>query len=124
LDPAAYSHVRTVQLEPSPEGLTRIELSVQDAAVCRNDFADVRLTDTNSAQWAYLIDRDTRKDWLPLDVAPAITESGSTTYRLTLPASGALIDRIRLEFANIYFDRPFQLMAKIDGQDRFLTSDR
>lgn len=124
IDARAYTHARTVQLEPSPEGLTRIELSVQDAAVCRPDFADVRLTDAGSAQWAYLLDRDARREWLPLDVSNSVTENGATNYRLALPADLALIDGIRLDFPNAYFDRTYELTAKVDGQYQFLSSDR
>ncbi len=124
VDARAYSHMRPVQLTPSPEGLTRIELSVQDAAVCRPDFADVRLTGVDSAQWPYLLDRDARQEWLALEVASGESENSSTTYRLTLPASVALIDRIRVDFPDAYFDRTYQLTAKVDDQDQFLFSDR
>jgi hypothetical protein len=124
VDARAYTHTRPVQLEPSDEGLTRIELSVQDAAVCRPDFADLRLIDASSAQWPYLLDRDARQAWLPLQVSPGSTEDGSTTYRLTLPASIALLDRIRVDFPDGFFDRTYQLLAKVNGQDQYLASDR
>lgn len=115
IDPAAYSHTRPLQLEPSPEGLTRIELSVQDAAACRTDFADLRLIDSNSAQWPYLLDHNARQVWLPLALAATEDVDEGTQYRLDMPAQPATLDRLRLDFDSRFFDRLYQLFAVSEG---------
>jgi hypothetical protein len=125
VDRRAYSHMRPVQLTPSGEGLSRIELSVEDAALCRADFADIRLVDANSAQWAYLLDANARQVWLPLAAAPDEDADSATEYQLQLPAQPATIDRLRLDFEGEFFDRPYQLFATADGgPERMLAAGR
>jgi hypothetical protein len=125
IDGRAYSHLRRIQLTPSSEGLSRIELSVEDAAHSRTDFADVRLVDANSAQWAYLLDHNARQVWLPLALAEDEDADDTSEYRLALPAQPATVDRLRLDFENEFFDRPYQLFAAIEGgPERIVAAGR
>ncbi len=125
IDGRAYSHLRHVQLTPSGEGLSRVELGIEDVAHCRADFADIRLVDGDSAQWAYLLDRNARQVWLPLASTQNDDADDGTEYRLELPAQPATLDRVRLDFENEFFDRPYQLFAAIEGQpERIVAAGR
>ena len=115
IDGRAYSHLRPIQLTPSAEGLSRVELSVEDAAHCRPDFADIRLVDGSSAQWPYLLDHNARQVWLPLALTVNEDADEGTEYRLELPAQPATVDRLRLDFENQFFDRPYQLYVTVEG---------
>lgn len=125
IDGRAYSHLRTVQLTPSAEGLSRVELSVEDVAHCRADLADIRLVDAASAQWAYLLDPTARQVWLPLALTADEDAAEGTEYRLELPAQPATLDRLRLDFQNEFFDRPYQLFAVPEGApERIVAAGR
>lgn len=125
IDSRAYSHLRRVQLTPSSEGLSRVELSVEDVAHCRPDLADIRLVDASSAQWAYLLDANARQVWHPLALAQSEGADRGTEYRFELPAQPAMLDRIRLDFENEFFDRPYQLFVTAEGNpERILASGR
>ncbi len=120
-----YSHVRYVDVAPSPEGLSRLEISVQDAAQAHADFADLRLVDENTEQWAYLLQPNARREWLSLTVATEQDEeTSSSIYDLALPASPAAVDRLRLEFDDEFFDRPYTLLIISDGTEREIAHGR
>ncbi|MDA1234869.1 MAG: hypothetical protein O3A53_08715 [Acidobacteria bacterium] len=125
IDGRAYSHLRRIQLSPSGEGLSRVELSVEDAARCRADFADIRLVDGSSAQWPYLLDHNARQEWLPLSLVENKDADEATEYRLDLPAQPVTLDHLRLDFENEFFDRPYQLFAMTEGApERIIAAGR
>jgi hypothetical protein len=125
IDGRSYSYLRRIQLTPSTEGLSRVGLSIEDAARCRADFADIRLVDGNSAQWAYLLDPNARQVWLPLALAEDEDADEATEYRLELPAQPATLDRLRLDFENEFFDRPYQLFVTPQaGPERIAAAGR
>jgi len=124
VDERFYSHLRYVQLAPSTEGLSRLELNIEDASHCRPDFADVRLVDESSAQWAYLLQPEARREWLALESAVADAKLGYSDYELPLPALAVAIDRLRLDFESTFFDRPYVLYASLDGSESEIARGR
>lgn len=127
IDSRVYTHVRQIQLQPSTEGLSRLELSKEDAALTRPDFADVRLIDGDSAQWAYLLEPNARQEWWSLPpLSPGVTRDGETTYRIEPAATPALLDRLRIDTQAVsFFDRPYTLTAVLeDGREQSISVGR
>jgi hypothetical protein len=123
VDDRSYSHVRRVDLAPSTEGLSRLELSVEDLSHASPDYADLRLVDANSAQWAYLAQSNARREWLPI-VAGVEHDTESSVYSLQLPASPVLLDGVRVSLSDEFFDRPYSLTIRSDGRDRLVAQGR
>lgn len=113
-----FSHVRRVSAQPSAEGLCRLRLQPEDLALARQDLADIRIVDSESRQWAYLLEPRAELVVEELPVTQRITENGRTRYRFALPITPALIDQLTLDSSEPFFDRAFVLTADLDEESR------
>lgn len=109
LDPGEFSHRRGVSVQPSTEGLSRLELDPEDTAVLRPDLADLRIVDSASRQWAYLVEARGTSETRALRVSAATPRDGVSRYTFDLPASPVVIDRVVLDVREPFFDRGFEL---------------
>jgi hypothetical protein len=121
LDRSPFSHRRQLQVAPSPEGLSRLLLQPEDAALLRPDLADIRIVDPASRQWAYLLEGGAEVETLELPVAERRTAAGVSSYRLQLPVVPATAERLVIEVREPFFDRAFALEAALD-RDRTTTT--
>lgn len=124
LDRAPFSHRRQLQVAPSPEGLSRLVLLPEDAALLRPDLADLRIVDPDSRQWAYLLEDEAEVETRELPVGERRTEAGVSSYRLTLPVVSAVLERLVIEVREPFFDRAFSLEASLDDDQETTTLAR
>jgi hypothetical protein len=123
LDPRPWSHLREVAASPSAEGLSRLRLGVADLGVARPDLADLRIVDADRRQWAYLVERGAHETLALASEGPR-TRDGVSTWTLTPPAAPATAEQITLEVGVPYFDRPFELAASLDDEERAIAVGR
>ncbi|HSO23433.1 MAG TPA: hypothetical protein VLT81_11015 [Chondromyces sp.] len=124
LDRAPFSHRRQLAVAPSPEGLSRLVLLPEDAALLRPDLADLRIVDPDSRQWAYLLEDEAEVETRELPVGERRTEAGVSSYRLELPVVPAVLARLVIEVREPFFDRAFWLEASLDGDQETTTLAR
>jgi hypothetical protein len=117
LDPRLWSHRRGLEARPSAEGLSRLRLGVADLGVARPDLADLRILDGERRQWAYLLERGAAFETLALASEGPRSHDGASSWTLTPPASAVTADQLTLEIAVPYFDRPFELRARLEGEE-------
>ena len=117
LDARSFSHRRTVRLEPSPEGLSRIRLAPADLAVLRGDLADLRIADGEGRQRPYLLERDSAHELVDLKVDGPEQKNRRSVYRLSPPVTPLRIDRVLLDADAPYFDRAATLVARQAGSE-------
>lgn len=123
LDPGPWRWRRPLEAHPSPEGLVRLELGLEELARAREDRADLRVVDGEERQWAYLLEPGSPERH-PLTVQGPETDDGVSTYRIVLPASPATLEGLTLEVAAPYFDRPFTLRATRGDAETLLAHGR
>ena len=111
VDARAWRERRVVALAPSADGLSRIRLAPADAAAARADLGDLRVIDDQSRQWPYLLDRETRREWVDAGVTPSRKDRGSL-YALALPATPSLADQVSISIDSPFFDRAFRLIGR------------
>jgi hypothetical protein len=119
-----YSHRRTVRLDPSEEGLARLNLSIEDLAQAQPDLSDMRIIDGSSRQWAYLLERDAGYELRTLEVKGRQSENGFSEYELALPVTPANFDQIEIDTEVAFFDREYELTARRDGNEFSLARGR
>jgi hypothetical protein len=125
LDPRTFSHRRSLEIAPSPEGLSRVALAPEDAALLRPDLADLRIVDDDAEQWPYLLSARERSQAVPLEMVAGTPEKRRTTLRLQLPAAPLRVERVSLRSAIAFFDRPFELAAEDEhGRQRIIAKGR
>lgn len=124
IDARLYSHRRGVEARPSPEGLTRLKLRLDDLAHAQPDLDDLRIIDEGSRQWAYLMERDASRDLHALAVEGPESEDGASEYGLGLPTAPATLTQVVLETDVPFFDRAYELVAVLEEQDRTLARGR
>jgi hypothetical protein len=117
LDPRLWSHRRGLEAKPSPEGLSRMRLGVADLGVARADLADLRILDGEQRQWAYLLERGAASETLALASEGPRSRDGESAWTLTPPAAPATADLLTLDIAVPYFDRPFELRSRLEGDE-------
>jgi hypothetical protein len=120
VDRAGFTHARTLEMTPSSDGLARLRLEPEDLAVARTDLADLRIVDTASRQWAYLLERERSSTVLELDISWSSAGSRSSEATLTPPVAPVRVDRARLYTDLEFFDRPYTLVGT-DHSGRELT---
>ncbi|MFQ5349419.1 MAG: hypothetical protein ACE5EG_03125, partial [Thermoanaerobaculia bacterium] len=106
-----YRHRRLLAVPETSEGLLRLGLDAATLARCRPDLADLRLVDSESRQWPYLLDRSGASQRVSLSVGGPETESGTSTYDLGLPARPLQLEELLLDGPAPFFDRPFELLG-------------
>jgi hypothetical protein len=125
LDPRTFSHRRSLEIAPSPEGLSRVALAPEDAALLRHDLADLRIVDDDAQQWPYLLSARERSEAVPLEMVAGKPEKRRTTIRLELPAAPLRVERLSLRSTVAYFDRPFELSVEDEhGRQRVVAQGR
>jgi len=124
IDTRTFGRRRTLAVQPSPEGLARLQLAPEDLAALRPDLADLRIVDAGSHQWPYLVERGTATVESPLAIT-ASSKNRTTTYRLSSPVSPLTVDRIAVDTGVPFFDRPFTLSGEgEDGKEAVLAQGR
>ena len=124
IDSSSFTHRRRLGADPSPEGLNRVRLGLDDMARARQDIADLRIVDDASQQWAYLIERDADHEFHPLGIGARESVDGISRYQLSLPAVPAILDRLVLRSPVPYLDRPYRLVAGWGEQEFVLAQGR
>jgi hypothetical protein len=124
LDPRLWSHLRPIEAKPSPEGLSRLRLGIEDLGVARADLADLRILDGEERQWAYLLERGKAHETVALGVLGPQSRDGASTWKLEPRAAPAVADQIAITTAVPYFDRPFELRARLEDQTWTIASGR
>lgn len=122
IDPRAYTHLRTITLAPSPEGLSVVDLSLDDLAVAQPDLRDIRVVDDEFRQWAYLAERGAPGQVRVIGVAGPKSKDGASEYELTPPAQPAEIVDILLQIQGEFYDRAYELFGVRDDDNQFLLS--
>jgi hypothetical protein len=124
IDTRAFARRRTIVVQPSPEGLSRLRLGPDDLAALRADLADLRIVDAGSHQWPYLVERGDAAVEVPLVVSPS-SKNRVTTYRLTSSVDPLTVDRLSVDTDVPFFDREFRLSGDVDDdKDVVLTQGR
>ncbi len=125
IDPRLYSHRKRIDVQPSPEGLARIEIDPRDLAVMRPDMADLRIIDSEARQWAYLRQDRSRTVDIALRQMGHRVEDRESWYSLEIPNPPMTVGRLRIQTDAPYFDRHFRLQATLeDGKKRDLAHGR
>jgi hypothetical protein len=125
LDARTFSHRRSLEITPSPEGLSRLALAPEDAALLRPDLADLRIVDDDARQWPYLTSARDRSAAVPLKLVAGTPEKRRSTWRLELPAAPLRVERVLLKMTVAFFDRPFELSAEDEhGRQRVVAQGR
>ncbi|HUP21470.1 MAG TPA: hypothetical protein VNB06_00850 [Thermoanaerobaculia bacterium] len=115
LDARLFSHQRRLTVPGSDSGLARLELRPEDLAQARADLADLRVADSESRQWPYLVRQGTRSEHVALRIE-ATSANGRTKLELAPVAAPLEMRGLELDIATPFFDRPFQLEAELpDG---------
>jgi hypothetical protein len=124
IDARAFARRRTLHVEPSPEGLSRLRLSPEDLAALRPDLADLRIVDAESRQWPYLVERSDAAIEVPQVIASS-SKDRATTYRLASAVSPLTVDRLAIDTDVPFFDRGFELRGDVqDGKETVLSRGR
>jgi len=123
LDPSGFQYRRSLRVRPSPDGLGRLRLEPADVAHAQPALGDLRVTDGEGRQWAYLLEPDAGDAAVPLAVAPPRREGSTSAYALAPPAPGAYLRGVVLEVEGAFFDRPYRLVADA-GSERARTLAR
>jgi hypothetical protein len=113
-----------LQARPSPEGLARLRLGVEDAGFARADLADLRLIDREQRQWAYLLEPAAAHETLPLGIDGPVKRDRATRWTFNPPAAPATAEGVVLRTPVAYFDRPFELVAHLGDEERTIASGR
>jgi hypothetical protein len=120
-----FGHRRLLEVAPSPEGLSKLRLSPADLAHLREDLADLRIVDAQSRQWPYLLERADAVELVPLTVEPPDVKNRASRHRLGLPVTPLRLDGVTLDAEAAYFDREYELLARVgEEKDRVLARGR
>ncbi len=124
IDPRPFSHRRELVVGPSPEGLARVPLGLEDLAVARRDLADVRVLNGEDHQWAYLVGGGAAAATRRLSARVPEVEDGTSRYVLELPAAPAILSGLVLETEAPFFDRDYTLVGFAVGDEKVLARGR
>jgi hypothetical protein len=105
IDERAWTHRRPIVVRPSPDGLTRVRLSVEDLARARADLADVRVVDAESRQWPYLLDHRPGEGWIDVEVSAPVRRQGASVYEIRPRVAPIVATSLSLESSVPFFDR-------------------
>ncbi len=114
IDARLWSHRRTLEIEPSTEGLSRLGLLPADLATLQQDLADLRIVDGKGRQWAYLRQGKAHSVAVPIVIAKYRQDKKTSHYELEAPDGAVILDRIDIEAEAPYFDRDFVLHGRLE----------
>jgi hypothetical protein len=125
IDLRLFEVQRPIEIEPSAEGLSSLQLAPDDVAAARADLADVRIVDSDAQQWPYLVEDRATPHRVTLDIGERRSEDRTSVYRFDLPVAPLPIGELGFDVDAPYFDRPYRLVA-LDEEDeeRLLASGR
>jgi hypothetical protein len=115
IDASPYRFARSIALNPSADGLSRVVLEPGDTAAARADLGDVRVVGGTGAQWPYLLDSDWHGRWLGLTRAEPKPAAKGTRIELRLPSAPLPVDALGLDIGDAYFHRVFHVSGT--GED-------
>lgn len=124
LDARRLRYRRELTATPSPEGLVRLTLGLEDLARAREDLADLRVVDAEDRQWAYLVEREADELVRSLTPPSPETRDGTSRYRFELPAAPAVVGRLVLETDAAFFDRDYELVGRRGKEETTLGRGR
>ncbi|MCD4749941.1 MAG: DUF3999 domain-containing protein [Thermoanaerobaculales bacterium] len=125
IDSRFYSHRRRLEVAPSAEGLSRLQLEPEDLALLRSDLADLRVVDAEGRQWAFLKQDHARVTHIRLLMANHRVVDHLSRYRLDIPKAPITTARVDIETPAPYFDRDYRLLGTLEnGNERVLSSGR
>lgn len=107
LDSGLYTHRRS--LEVTGDGLSRVVLQPEDLLILQSDFSDLRISDSQSRQWPYLLERAGIQKVISLKLEKLGSQKGTSHYRMTLPLSPLTLREITLRTDAPFFDRSYRL---------------
>ena len=116
LDPGAFTHRITLAVRASPEGVSRLRLTPEVLALARADLGDIRVVDTASRQWPYIIKPGAVQQLVDVTFAPPVIERGTSRYTVQLSAWPAQIDELLIRVDREFLDRPYRLVGKAAGE--------
>ncbi len=111
-----FSHTAVIQVPESPEGLLRVAVSPEVAAVARNDLGDLRLVDRRDRQWSYLLEKDATDQEIVVYPAAPEKDGGMSEYEIPLPVEPLRIDQLVLDARDEFFDRGFEVVGERTGE--------
>lgn len=125
VDARRFSHRRSLAVKPSPEGLSRLRLVPEDAAIARPDLADLRVIDRQGLQWPYLLERDADREWRDLPAPEPFRDGRRSIYTLVLPVTPLAPDQIEIDSPVEFFDRAVRVRAQDEqGAERIAATSR
>ena len=127
LDPGAFAHKIKLSVRASPDGVSRLRLTPEILSLARPDLGDVRVVDSESRQWAYIIKADAVQQLVDVTFAPPVLARGTSRYAVQLAAWPAQIDELLIRIDREYLDRPYHLVgepAGDSGAERTIATGR
>jgi hypothetical protein len=119
-----YEFRRQLAVEPSTEGLARVQLTPEDLSRVRPNLEDLRIVDGDSRQWAFLLEQGSAYEERELVLADATSEDGTSTYPLLLPVESVRLNQVVLETSTPFFDRAFELVGEREKREIILAAGR
>ncbi|APR77247.1 Hypothetical protein A7982_02594 [Minicystis rosea] len=116
IDPTRFTHAAPLTLPASAGGVARVRLGPDVLAAARADLADLRVVDSASRQWPYVLRTSVEREEVALRVDLA-RERGRSRYTLALPVAPAAVETLTIRVDRAFFDRPYRLLgeASSDG---------
>ena len=124
LDQRPFAYRRQLDVQPSSEGLNRLQLDLQDLAHVASGLDDLRIVDAESKQWAYLLEESAGLLRVSLPVGKATTKKRLTHYPLILPTAPVTLTHLVVDSSIPFFDRPFSLVAELGETEREIAQGR
>jgi hypothetical protein len=124
VDRRLFEFARAVSLQPSSDGLSRLDLGAAALAVARPDLADVRLVDSESRQWPILIEAEAGEEWNPLSFELR-ARGRQSVLELSSAERELVVNGLSLSIEEGFFDRPYRLTATLaDGKEVVVSEGR
>jgi hypothetical protein len=122
---AGFSHVRSLHVGPSPEGLVRVQPDLPLLALSREHGADLRVVDGEGRQWPYLWG----DEWLDRTVEATVTAGTApaehtSVFRIQLPAGRVDVDHLLLDIPETLVNRPYQVWGSNHPDDELRSMAR
>lgn len=131
IDPAPFTHVRSILVPASAEGVTRVKIDAAVMAIARADLADLRVVDAASRQWPYVLRVESGREEVSLRVELLPRDRPYSRHRLVPPVSPSAIDAVTIRVDRPFFDRSYRLVGALPnaidappGRSTILASGR